>query len=115
MKINSDEILVIASNKMGHGDDKLGEILIKSFTHVLTESEVIPGTVIFYNSGVLLAADNSPCLEDLKLIEKGGVEILLCGTCADYYNISDKISAGKISNMRVIVKKMEEAEKIIKP
>ena len=115
MNLNSGEVLVIASNKMGHGDDKLGEILIKSFIHVLTENETIPRTIIFYNSGVLLAADNSACLDDLNVIEKSGAEILLCGTCVDYYNISDKISAGKISNMRVIAEKMEKAEKIIKP
>ena len=115
MNLNSEEVLVIASNKMGHGDDKLGEILIKSFIHVLTESEKVPGTIVFYNSGVLLASDNSACLDDLKLMEENGVEILLCGTCADYYNIADKISAGKISNMRIIAKKMEEAVKIIKP
>ena len=115
MKLNLGEVLVIASNKMGHGDDKLGEILIKSFIHVLTENEKIPGTIIFYNSGVLLAADSSACLDDLKLLEKEGAEILLCGTCADYYNIADKISAGKISNMRIIAEKMEKAEKIIKP
>ena len=115
MNLNSEEVLVIASNKMGHGDDKLGEILIKSFIHVLTESEKIPGTIVFYNSGVLLAADSSVCLDDLKLMEENGVKILLCGTCADYYNIADKISVGKISNMREIVEKLENAGKIIKP
>ena len=115
MKLDSGEVLAIASNKMGHGDDKLGEILIKSFIHVLTESEKVPGTIVFYNSGVLLAENDSACLDDLKLLEKNGVEILLCGTCTDYYNISDKISAGKISNMRVIVEKLENAGKIIKP
>lgn len=115
MNLNLGEVLVIASNKMGDGDDKLGEILIKSFIHVLAESETVAGTIIFYNSGVLLAADNSACLDDLKLIEKNGAEILLCGTCADYYNITDKISAGKISNMKAIVEKMEKAEKIIRP
>ncbi|WP_435307755.1 sulfurtransferase-like selenium metabolism protein YedF [Sebaldella termitidis] len=115
MKLDSGEVLAIASNKMGHGDDKLGKILIKSFIHVLTESEKVAGTIVFYNSGVLLAENDSACLDDLKLLEKNGVEILLCGTCADYYNISDKISAGKISNMRVIVEKLENAGKIIKP
>ena len=115
MKLNSDEVLVIASNKMGHGDDKLGEILIKSFIHVLTENETIPKTIVFYNSGVLLTSADSACLDDLKLMEKNGAEILLCGTCVDYYNIGDKISAGKISKMRTIIEKMEEAKKIIKP
>ena len=73
MKLDSGEVLAIASNKMGHGDDKLGEILIKSFIHVLTESEKVPGTIVFYNSGVLLAENDSACLDDLKLLEKNGV------------------------------------------
>lgn len=115
MKLDQKEVLLITSDKLGHGDDKLGAILIKSFIHVLAESEKLSGTIIFYNSGVLLTAKDSACAEDLKLIEERGAEIFICGTCADYYNISEKISVGKISNMKIIVEKLENTEKIIKP
>lgn len=115
MKLDKEEVLLITSDKLGHGDDKLGRILIKSFIHVLAESEKLSGTIILYNSGVLLAEKESACAEDLKLIEERGAEILICGTCADYYKITDTVSAGKISNMKTIVEKLEEAGKIIKP
>ena len=53
--------------------------------------------------------------EDLKLLEEQGVEILTCGTCLNYYNLSDKLQVGSVTNMYTIVEKMAGADKIITP
>ena len=115
MKLKENEVLLFTSDKLGEGEKELGEILMKSFIHVLSENTEIPDTVIFYNSGVKLTANDSPSYENLKILENNGAELLICGTCADYYDIKEKISVGKISNMRVIVQKLQEAKKILKP
>ena len=52
---------------------------------------------------------------DLKNLEENGTEIFVCGTCADYYNIKEKMAAGKISNMKTIAEILQNAVKIIKP
>ena len=57
----------------------------------------------------------SPALEDLKFLEAQGVEILTCGTCLNYYGLSEKLQVGQVTNMYVIAEKMAQADKIIKP
>ncbi len=112
---NSSYIIVFDKNQMGRGDNELGEILLQGFCNTIGEMEKLPSSVIFYNSGVLLTKESSPVLPALKELEKKGVEILVCGTCTDYYSIKEKIKAGRISNMYDIMECLISAEKIIKP
>ena len=107
--------IVISSELMGQGDDELGRKLMKSFFVALSCLDSMPSSVMFYNSGVKLAVDESPVIEILHEIEKKGVEILICGTCVDHFNIGDKISVGRISDMYIITQKLSETGNIIKP
>lgn len=108
------EVVVVASDKLGDGDEKLGRILIKGFIYALTEQKNLPQTVLFFNAGVKLAVEGSDSLADLKLLAAQGVEILLCGTCLNYYNLTEKIGVGSVTNMYVIVEKINEASKVIR-
>ncbi|WP_100066097.1 sulfurtransferase-like selenium metabolism protein YedF [Miniphocaeibacter massiliensis] len=108
---NGELTLAIASNKMGGGDDKLGEILMKSYIYTVTETKPLPNTLIFYNSGVFLTCENSPVLDDLQKLSEQGVEIYSCGTCLDFYNLKDKLKVGEISNMYTIYEKLKEASR----
>lgn len=110
----SDSIVVLGSNKMGEGSDELGEILMKGFIYSLTELEELPKTIIMYNSGVKLSTEGSTSIDDLKTLEAQGVEILSCGTCLNYYNLSEKLKVGDVTNMYVISESMSNANKIIK-
>ncbi len=108
-----NKVVVFSSRTLVKGSEELGEILIKSFIYTLTESTPYPSTMIFYNGGVYLTCEGSPVLEDLKKLEKEGVEIISCGTCLDYYNLKDKLQVGEISNMYTIYDKMRDAANII--
>jgi selenium metabolism protein YedF len=110
-----DTIVVIASDKMGSGNDELGKVLIKGFIFAVTQLEELPKAMIFYNGGATLTAEGSDSLEDLKSLEAQGVEILTCGTCLNYYGLTDKLEVGSVTNMYTIVEKMAEAGKIIQP
>lgn len=110
-----DTIVVIASDKMGSGNDELGKVLIKGFIFAVTQLEELPKAMIFYNGGATLTAEGSDSLEDLKSLEAQGVEILTCGTCLNYYGLTDKLEVGSVTNMYAIVEKMAEAGKIIRP
>ena len=57
----------------------------------------------------------SPTLEDLKFLEAQGAEILSCGTCLDFYGLTEKLKVGGITNMYVIAEKMQQAKLLIKP
>ena len=114
-KKEENTLVVISSDKMGDGNDELGQILIKGFIYALSESEQIPTTIIFYNRGVTLATKQSPVIDSLKKLESLGVEILSCGTCLNYYNLEAELCVGQVTNMYNIVEKMNVANKIIKP
>lgn len=107
--------VVISSDTMGNGDDVLGKLLMKSFIYALTELEDIPERIILYNGGARLSIQGSASLEDLKLLESQGAEILTCGTCLNHYEIADKLAVGRVTNMYEIAEKMMEADSIIRP
>lgn len=103
----------VSSNTMGRGDDKLGKILIRAFFPTLLETEPQPNKLIFMNSGVKLTVEGSEVIDPLKKIENEGIEILVCGTCLDFYNIKDKIKVGCISNMFEIVDSLLNSDKTV--
>lgn len=108
-------VVVVSSDRMGNGNDELGKVLIKGFIFAVTQLDKLPTTMLFYNGGATLTAEGSDSLEDLKHLEEQGVEILTCGTCLNYYGLSEKLQVGSVTNMYTIVEKMAGADNIIKP
>lgn len=106
-------IVVIDTNVMGRGSDELGKNLLKGFIYSLTEQDVLPSKVIFYNGGVQSVIKASDSLEDLIALAGQGVEIYSCGACLNFYELTPAI--GEVTNMYRIVEMMREASRIIKP
>ena len=108
-------IIVFSADKMGRGNDELGSVLIRAFIHTICQQENKPAAMIFYNTGVKLTVQDSDVLDDLKQLAKGGVEILVCGTCLNYFDIKDKLAVGVVSNMYDIADLMSRAGRLIAP
>ena len=108
-------VVVISSKAMGHGGDELGTALMKGFIFALSQQETLPNTILFYNGGASIPVEGSVSLEDLKNMEAQGVEILTCGTCLNFYGLTEKLAVGEVTNMYTIVEKMNGADLIIKP
>jgi selenium metabolism protein YedF len=108
-------VVVISDNHMGRGDDVLGDVLIRSFIHALLQLNPPPDTIICYNAGVKLAAKDSAVLNDLQQLAQAGVDILVCGTCVNYFGLGDQIAAGRISNMYDILETMAGAARLVRP
>jgi len=108
-------IIAIQRDRLGDGDEELGKILIRAFVNTLPENTLRPATIIFLNSGIFLALNDSPVLESLKKLEQSGVEILACGTCLDFYHKKEELAVGKISNMYEILEKLSIADKVLYP
>ena len=70
-------LIAISSDGMGRGDEDLGRVLMRTYLHTLTEVEPRPDTLVFFNKGVLLAADDSPAVDDLRDIAARGTQLLL--------------------------------------
>lgn len=108
-------VIVVSADKMGRGNDELGYVLIKAFLHTIAQQAEKPAVMIFYNTGVKLTVQGSEVLDDLQQLESGGCEILVCGTCLNYFEIKDKLAAGKVSNMYDIAETMSKAGRLISP
>ena len=115
IKAQDDSYIVVVNKQiMGHGSEELGKKLMKAFLYTLTEQEVLPKKIIFYNGGVLLADKNqSHVLEELKVLQENGVELMSCGACIDYYKVD--LAIGSTSNMYFIVEEMRAADRVVRP
>lgn len=112
---DQNRVIVIKNNKMGMGEDELGSILIQGFINTIKAVSPLPHKIIFYNNGVKLTLKDSPVIESLKELEKLGIKLLVCGTCADYFRIKDKIGCGSISNMYDILDSLTQSSLVITP
>ena len=108
-----NKCIFISSNKMGNGNDELGEILMKGFMYTLTESKPYPKSILLVNSAVKLSTENYDTVQNLKILEESGVEILSCGTCLDYYGLKESLKVGSITNMYTIVDIMKNSSQTI--
>ena len=108
-------VVVISADHMGEGNDELGKILLKGFLFALTQQETLPSTILFYNGGASVTCEGSASLDDLRELTKLGVEILTCGTCLNYYGLTNKLCVGEITNMYVIAEKQLQADLVIRP
>lgn len=109
--------MVIAFQKelLGEGAEELGRILMKAFVNTLPEATNQPQSIVFLNSGIFLALKDSQVLDTLIKLEKNGVEILVCGTCLDYYKKKQELGVGKVSNMYDILERLTSASSVVYP
>jgi len=105
--------VMVATDRMGNGDDVLGRKLLVNFLGTLTEMGKELWRLIFVNGGVKLTVEESDCLSALKGLETEGVHILVCGTCLNHFGILEKKAVGETTNMLDIVTAMQLADKVI--
>lgn len=105
--------LLVKSDLFGEGEQALGQVLMKSFFHALTESPVLPREIFFVNSAVRLTCLGSTLLARLQDLENKGVQIFSCGTCLDFYHLQDKLAIGEVTNMFSIVECLTQADHAI--
>jgi selenium metabolism protein YedF len=108
-------VVVLSDNRMGRGDDTLGDVLIRAFVHTLAQLEPLPAAIVCYNAGIKLAVKGSTVLDELQQLAQAGVDILICGTCVNYFGLGDQIAAGRISNMYDITETMAGAARLVRP
>lgn len=108
-------VVVISADHMGEGDDELGRTLLKGFIFALVTQEERPRTILFYNGGARLTCEGSDSLEDLRTLAEQGVELLTCGTCLNFYGLTDKLTVGGVTNMYEIVEKQMKATLVVRP
>ena len=108
-------LVAVDTDVMGRGSEDLGRTLMKGFLFAVTQLPRLPETMLFYTGGAKLTGEGSDSLEDLKNLESQGVEILTCGTCLNFYGLTERLAVGSATNMYAIVEKLAGAARVIKP
>lgn len=96
----------VTSDKFGSGDEELGSLLMRNFIYSLARDENPPLSIAFANGGVRLTCEGSESLEDLGLLAEKGVVIRSCGTCLDFFGLTEKLAVGEVGTMPATVSAM---------
>ena len=103
------------TNAIGTNNSELGGNLAKMALFTLSESDKVPSYVLFMNEGVKLVTGVEPqIVENLNTLIEKGTQVLVCGTCLNYYGLKDDLKVGTVSNMYDILGAMQEVSKVIK-
>ncbi len=111
--VDGPVVLLVAGDTLGRGDAELAQVLVRAFFHTLCEVAPRPDAIIFINNGVKLAVEGSPALADLQALAAAGVEVLACGTCLSYYELTERLAVGEVSNMYTIAETLLQAGKVV--
>lgn len=103
----------IGRDIIGSGDRELGTNLMRMYFYTLTQTEDRPAAILFMNSGVRLPVSDEQIIAHLRTLQKAGVKVLVCGTCLNFYGLSEQLQAGTVSNMYDIVSEMGRHAKVI--
>ncbi|VAW40409.1 Hypothetical protein Cj1505c [hydrothermal vent metagenome] len=111
---NDKKILVmVGTNRLGHGDDGLGKALLLNFLKTLKEMGGDLWRLVFVNSGVSLTVAGADALPVLRQLDEEGVHIMVCGACLEHFKLLEKKEVGETTNMLDIVTSMQLADSVI--
>ena len=108
-------VMVLSRSGMGTGSEELGKILMQACINSVKEVTPLPSALLFYNSGVHLACEGSPVLTALADLDGKGVQMLVCGTCLDYFALKPALKVGRVSNMYDIMQTIASAGTVFAP
>ena len=106
-------VVVLTSDRIGHGDDELGAGLMRNFLKTLKEMGPDLWRIVMVNNGVKLAVEGADTLPILRELEDGGVSLLVCGTCLGHFDLLEKKRVGETTNMVDIVTSLQLASQVI--
>lgn len=87
---------------------------MSEYFEALNEYDKLPKEILFLNSGVKLFKRDSKAIEDIRMLYKKGVKLLISDTSLDYYKLTEQITFGEIASMYDMVVAMKKAKKLIK-
>lgn len=108
-----DTVIQITNDGMGKADEALQHKLAGKYLELIQLNTTLPNAICFYADGVKLVVESSPVLKQLEELEAKGVRLIVCSTCLDHYNLSDKVKVGIVGGMTDIIEAQIKAEKVI--
>ncbi len=103
MSSGGGQVVLVGSDFLGRGDQRLGSTLVNQFFRALAKRAELPGAIVFMNAGVRLLVAGSAVLPDLQELEARGVPIFACRTSVQYFDLEEKIEVGDSAPMADLV------------
>ena len=101
---------------------------ILAFLNLRAETVSISGGIILFliaikmifpsaegSSSGLPAGEEPQVIESIQALVDKGTKVLVCGTCLNFYGLTEKLAVGGVTNMYVIAEKMLNAGNVVKP
>lgn len=110
---NNDTVILVTNYGMGNGPQELQLTLIGKYLDLLGQHIQVPAAICFYTEGVKLVVEGSPVLTQLSALEAKGVRLVVCSTCLNTYNLTEKVKVGIVGSMADILEAQLQAEKVI--
>lgn len=109
----ADAVILITEQGIGSANVELQHKLLDTYLKLLLENNSLPSAICFYTNGVKLVIEGSPFLEQLSQIEKRGVRLIICSTCLNYFELTQKVQVGIVGGMPDILEAQIRASKVI--
>jgi len=106
-------VVLFTNFGLGQAPAELQQKLAGIFLSLLGGSDALPGKLLFYTDGVKLVCEGSSVLEQLRVLEAKGVELIVCSTCLNYFGLTDKVQVGIAGGMPDIIEALARAEKVV--
>ncbi len=106
-------VILVTNNGMGKADETLQIILFDKYLDLIQLHNELPAAFCFYTDGVKLVCEGSLVIEQLKKLESKGVRLIVCSTCLNYFELSEKLQVGVVGGMGDIIEAQMKAEKVI--
>lgn len=106
-------VIMITNNGMGKADETLQQKLAGKYLELIQLNDSLPNAICFYTDGVKLVVEDSPVLEQLKSLENAGVHLIICSTCLEYFDLTEKVQVGIVGGMTDILEAQVKADKVI--
>jgi hypothetical protein len=97
---------------IGENDD-LGMSSFRDIIITLSESELVPRTIVFWNNGVKACVEGSPLIPALNKIERLGVRILVAGHALDRLDLKSDLRVGKLANHFDLMSAINQVQKVV--
>lgn len=91
---------LIVNDRIGSGDERLGATLMKNYLYTLARTpHAEPPFIMLMNAGVHLSCTCEETIADLKLLEEQGATVKSCGTCLNFYGLTDQLQVGEVGSI----------------
>jgi hypothetical protein len=106
-------VILMTSNGIGKANEELQVMLATKYLELLLKHGELPNSICFYTDGVKLVCEGSPVIDQLRALESAGTRLIVCSTCLNYFNLTEKVRVGIMGGMPDILEAQIQAEKVI--